>query len=465
MNVTKRKYKASQFCLMVESMVAVMTTDEDLDGPGPSAFWTWYRLKALQRGVQLMVEGLVVVGASDRNVHALSLVCGLNNGYKIFGNHIDQCAWFSEKQGRAKAASTTYLAEKCLPDEDIDTALGVVTTTVKDTIMPVMAQKAEGLVQGEKDVLARSLLENNPQWPKDPAVLIYPELKTNQTFAKELLATRSYHSPNALIDLLEMSGRRKDVPSLTFGDIADKCSRELVKFHSNKVMSCAEIDTGPIEEMIVFEDNWAQNLKKFHELKDILEVVARDMKDNDDCDDATKLKASQLVEDASVQARGMLHVWRSHNEYMMGHVKNCLPNLYPCNWLKSMTEEFNKDVVKAFINSEETSRIGKAAGCSWGYPEKLQEYSASQSFLCSWWSTTSEEEESKEGAFTQALASTRQARVALCGAKAAKLIFFKSTKMDKKAKRIAVGQIKEQIKTAKVEDIFPDALSKLLNGL
>ena len=45
------------------------------------------------------------------------------------------------------------------------------------------------------------------------------------------------------------------------------------------------------------------------------------------------------------------------------------------------------------------------------------------------------------------------------------LFVFKSAKMDKKAKRIAVGQIKDQIKTANVEDMFPDALSKLLTGL
>ena len=104
--------------------------------------------------------------------------------------------------------------------------------------------------------------------------------------------------------------------------------------------------------------------------------------------------------------------------------------------------------LKAFINSEETSRIGKAAGCSWGYLEKLREYSASQHFSCAWWCAASKEEESSAGAFTEAVASTRQAHVALCGAMAAKLMFFKSAKMDKKAKRIAVGQIKDQIKSA-----------------
>ena len=210
--------------------------------------------------------------------------------------------------------------------------------------MPVMAQKAEGLVQGEKDALARSQFRNNPHWPKDPAVLIYPELKTNQVFAKELLATRTHHSPDSLIDLLELSGSRKDFPPLTSGDVADKCSRELVEFHSHKMTTDVEIDAGPIEEMISFESKFAQHIQKFHELKDILKTVGRDVIQNDVCDESTKLKASQLAEDASVQAKGMLQFWNNHNEYMLGHIKQHIPTLYPSNWQKPMIEEVSKDV-------------------------------------------------------------------------------------------------------------------------
>ena len=114
MSVTKQTCEASHFCLLVHCMVAVMNIDDDENTkrPGPSTFWTWYCLKALQKGVQLMVEGLVGVGASDSSVHALSLVSGMNDGYEHFGR-LDENAICSD-QGRVKLTSTTYLADRSL---------------------------------------------------------------------------------------------------------------------------------------------------------------------------------------------------------------------------------------------------------------------------------------------------------------------------------------------------------------
>ena len=110
MLVTKQTCKASHFFMPVHCISEVMNIDDDENtkGPGPSAFWTWCRLKTVQKGVQVMVEGLVVVGASDSSVHALCLVSGMNEGYRHFGL-LGQNADVSD-QARAKITSTKHLA-------------------------------------------------------------------------------------------------------------------------------------------------------------------------------------------------------------------------------------------------------------------------------------------------------------------------------------------------------------------
>ena len=425
------------------------SSEDGDDDCGAVALHLWAHLKVFHNGARLLCGSLLAVNSGAQHVDAMRLVCNTNASFGQFKEAAEELQRLDPKPN-------------ILDDGELTDLCKTVSEAATNCIKPVMAVMAKKLVTDEENALSQSHLENMPTWPQQPPVLCHAEVKNKREVATACLE-RAYRSSHDMLDLLQLSGDEKRVFEINFRDVCDQCRRELAKFYGFQRATFAQIDAGPIEEQILFAKAWARHVRKFHETIDVLRTVADDMPEA--TADDVKAYVKHVLADASTQSEDMLKLWCGYNEYMLIHIKNFLPTLYPAKWLESMTDEYNKDEVKAFINSNETSHIGKSAGCSWVYLEQLEEFAATLPFLCGWWSKVSVEAEETHADFTQAKKATRQARVALCGAKAAKLIFFKSAKMDKKAKKMAVSCLKDQVKTAKVEDIFPDELTKLLSKM
>ena len=161
-----------------------------------------------------------------------------------------------------------------------------------------------------------------------------------------------------------------------------------------------------------------------------------------------------LVKDAEKQSEILVNNFTEYEAYRLGHLKNYMPTLYPSEWLTFCAESFDKERCKAFINSDETQAIGPAAGYASAYMTSLKDFAESKAFLAAWWGKACGE----DGAHALAHGAVKQARMVLIGAKAQKIA-------DKPAKRKAVNKIKESITTNGVQDIFPAALSNLLNAV